>query len=108
MHDSGNIRRHMRFEGDMTSQVVWQDRFGRDKWAKATLLDISASGARFHMPEPLELRSVVGLICPSARLHGQATVRFCKREGNKYVVGVEFVCGFRWKPPADEFAPQHS
>jgi hypothetical protein len=106
MHDGGNIRRHTRFEGDMSSQVVWQDRLGRDKWAKATLLDVSASGARFQMPEPLELRSVVGVTCQAARLHAQATVRFCKREGNKYIIGVEFVCGFKWKPHADEFAAQ--
>jgi len=106
MHDGGNIRRHTRFEGDMTSQVVWQDRFGRDKWAKAILLDVSESGARLQMPEPLELRSVVGVVCQAARLQAQGTVRFCKREGNKHIVGVEFVCGFIWKPPAGTVATQ--
>jgi hypothetical protein len=102
MHDGGNIRRHVRFEPNTTGQIMWQDRFGRDKWAKAMFLDISASGARFEMPEPVELRSVVSMSSPAANLHAaQATVRFCKRQGNKYLVGVEFVGGFTWKPRAE-------
>jgi len=102
MHDGGNIRRHARFDGRTVAQVVWQDRLGRDKWAKAMLLDVSESGARFEMPEPLELRSVVGLTSQPLRLNGQGTVRFCKREGNKYIVGVEFVGGCSWKPRTDQ------
>jgi len=99
MHDAGNIRRHTRLEGKTNGQVVWQDRLGRDKWAKAVLLDVSESGARFEVPEPLELRSVVGLTSQPLRLNAQATVRFCKRQGNKYIIGAEFVGGFSWKQP---------
>jgi len=106
MHDGGNIRRHVRFDGNTTGRIMWQDRFGRDKWSKALFLDISESGARFEMPEAVELRSVVSVSSPAVGLNAaQATVRFCKRQGNKYLVGVEFVGGFTWKPRTDSSTP---
>jgi hypothetical protein len=101
MFDGGNIRRHVRIDGNTTGQIMWQDRFGRDKWSKAMFLDISESGARFEMPEPVELRSVISVSSTAVRLHAQATVRFCKRQGGRYLVGVEFVGGFSWKPQVD-------
>jgi hypothetical protein len=102
MHDGeGNIRRHQRFDGNVTGQIMWQDRAGLDKWSTATFIDISESGVRFAMPERVELRSVVSVSCTAVRLHGQGTVRFCRREGNKYLVGVEFVGGFSWTPCPD-------
>jgi len=102
MYDGGNIRRHERFDGTTHGQMMWQDRFGRDKWSKVSFLDISESGARLEMPEAVELRSVVSVSSPAVRLNAaQATVRFCKRQGNKYVVGVEFVGGFSWQPQRD-------
>jgi hypothetical protein len=32
-------------------------------------------------------------------VHGRASVRSCTRKGTKYVVGLEFSAGLKWKPP---------
>ena len=83
-------------------RLVWQDRFGHDKFAKARSFDISESGLRIEMPEPLQERSYVTIKAEKLGLHGQASVRHCSKHGTKYIVGLEFAAGLRWKPPTPE------
>jgi hypothetical protein len=33
------------------------------------------------------------------RLLGEGTVKHCRRNGARYVVGIEFVDGLRWRAP---------
>ncbi len=91
MHDNGNIRRHKRIDLNTKAKVTWTDRSGRDKWARATLFDASASGVRLELPEAVEPRSMLCFGSENGKLRGQAVVRFCRREGNKFVVGAELV-----------------
>ena len=53
-------------------------------------MDVSAHGARVDCSEPLSARSSVYLSAPSYGLMGNATVRYCRRQGAKYAVGLEF------------------
>jgi hypothetical protein len=99
MQDTGNIRRHIRFDLNSKARVMWTDRFGRDKWASVRLFDASESGVRMELPEAVELRSVLNFMSENANVRGQATVRFCRREGNKFLVGAEFVGDTFWKGP---------
>ena len=53
---------------------------------------------RIEMPEPVLLRTQIYLNSPKHRIQCAASVRHCRRLGIKYVVGVEFTQGVRWKP----------
>ena len=50
------------------------------------------------MGEPLEKQTYVTLQSPGLGLHGTASVRTCARKGMKYIVGLEFSAGLKWKP----------
>jgi hypothetical protein len=62
--------------------------------------DISESGIRLEVREPIDKQTYVTLQCPTLGLHGTASVRTCTRKGTKFVVGLEFSGGLRWKPKA--------
>jgi hypothetical protein len=98
MRDRGNIRRHERVECNTRGRAMWSDGSGQDKWAIVRIFDLSESGVRMELPEPVEARSVISFSSDDMKVRGQATVRFCRRQGTKYVVGAEFVGGTTWKP----------
>jgi len=77
---------------------MWVDRDGKDKWAIIRIYDLSASGVRMDLPERVEARSVIRFSSDDMKIQGQATVRFCRHQGAKYVVGAEFVGGTAWPP----------
>ena len=67
----------------------------------ARVVNICEDGMAFELPEPAELTSRVKLQSDKHKLLGEATVRHCRRIGSKYIVGVEFVEGLRWRPPEE-------
>ena len=77
---------------------MWTDRAGQSKWAMVRIYDLSESGVRLELPEPVEGRAVINFSSDDMTVQGQATVRFCRRQGSKYVIGAEFVGGTSWKP----------
>ena len=64
--------------------------------------DISESGMRFELPEPLNLHADVMVQCEKLGLQARAVVRTCVRHKLKYLIGVEFGFGYRWTPPSEE------
>ena len=100
MSRSGELRRHSRTADSTPLQIVWKDRAGVDKFIHARTLDISETGMRIEVREPLDTQTYVTLQCPALRLHGTASVRTCVRKRNNYIVGLEFSGGLRWKPKA--------
>jgi hypothetical protein len=81
---------------------VWKDRTGEDKYVTGRSLDISASGLRVEVSHPIDKQTYVTLQCAALALHGTASVRTCARKGLKYVVGLEFSGGMKWKPKTAE------
>lgn len=77
---------------------MWKDREGNEKYTNARSLDVSESGMRVEVPEPLPERSYVILRADKLKLHGTASVRTCTHKGTKFVVGLEFSAGMRYKP----------
>ena len=104
MSSKGTLRRHERTTECAPVQVMWKDRSGGDKYANARALDISESGMRIEVPEPLQERSYVTLRSDKLKLNGTASVRTCIRNGNRYWIGLEFSVGMKWKPPQPEAA----
>ncbi len=98
-----DLRRCRRYTVDgATLRVSWLSLSGELKMVHhARVLNISEEGMAFELPEPAQLVTRVKLQSDKHRLLGEGTVRHCRRVGSKYVVGVEFSDGLRWRAPDD-------
>src|ERR1700687_4349177 len=94
----GKLRRHDRTEVRAIVQIMWKDRSGNDKFTNAHTIDVSESGMRIEVTEPLPERSYVVVRVAKLTLHGAASVRSCVRKGIKYVAGLEFSAGMKFTP----------
>lgn len=100
MAEKTGIRRDDRIPAEELVEINWKDRYGQEKFAKARTLNVSELGMRIEMPEPLERLAFVTFRSMPLSLHGSASVRSCTRQGTKYLVGLEFSGGLKWKPKA--------
>ena len=66
-------------------RIAWED-----KYAIGRLLDQSQSGVLLALQHPLAVRSILTLQNDQMRLNRSGSVRYCARQGNKYLIGVEF------------------
>jgi hypothetical protein len=98
-----DLRRSRRYDVDGdTLRVSWLGLNGELKVIQqARVLNVSEEGMAFELPEPAQLVSRVKLQSDKHKLLGEGTVRHCRRVGSKYVVGVEFSDGLRWRAPDD-------
>jgi len=95
-----DLRRTRRYAVEGTLRVAWLGSNGSLKVAQnARVLNICEEGMAFELPEPAQLNSRVKLQSGKHKLLGEAAVRHSRREGGKYIVGVEFVDGLRWRAP---------
>lgn len=97
----GTLRRHFRLDVRAPIQIIWKDRNGEDKFTNAHTIDVSESGLRAEVPEPVPERSYVTFRADSLALSGTASVRSCHLKGVKYVLGLEFSTGLKWRPKSD-------
>jgi hypothetical protein len=77
--------------------VSWKDRSGNEKFANAEVVDVSEAGMQIKVPEAFAEQTLVTLRSHRLELHGRASVRRCVRKGAKYLVGLEFLGGLKWK-----------
>jgi len=94
-----DLRRQARLACAVSVKVRWCDASGNEKFANASALDISQSGVRLKVPEPLPVLACVAVSSEKLKLRGEASVRHCSRLGVNYTAGLEFVRGIRWTPP---------
>jgi hypothetical protein len=98
-----DIRRYRRFMVDAgILQVAWLDLTGNMRMTRTRALDISEGGISLELPEAAMRMSVLRFQSSRFNLRGAGTVRHCRRVGTKYVVGVEFTEGLRWRAPQGE------
>jgi hypothetical protein len=93
------MRRQDRSTIAVPVDVMWTDRYGHERFATALSLDVCESGMRIQVPEALPERSYVRLRADKIALAGSASVRNCLKKGTKYLVGLEFSGGMKWKAP---------
>lgn len=98
MSDDSGLRRHDRATKAAGVQIVWKDRTGEDKFMMGSTVDVSESGIRLEVREAIDQRTYVTIQCPELGIHGSASVRSCSRRGTKFLLGLEFSGGLRWKP----------
>ncbi len=68
------------------------------KTARTRALNISESGMALELPEaarPLLVR----FQSQRFKVQGVGAVRYCRREGEKYIVGLEFKDDLHWRAP---------
>jgi hypothetical protein len=97
MSRDGELRRHSRSTNSAPASIVWNDRGGGDKFINGRTVNVSESGIRIEVPEPIEKQTYVTVQCLALGLHGRASVRSCARKGAKYLLGLEFSAGLRWR-----------
>lgn len=83
-------RRHRRVSFPAIARLSWQDEHGNYKFTRGRCLDVSQSGLRVELPEPMALRSYVTVQAEVLGITENASVRHCARAGGKYIVGLEF------------------
>jgi hypothetical protein len=93
-----DLRRQRRERSNSTVLVMWCDEAGEDRYSDAQALDVSEIGLRLQIPVRIRERSYVTLRSESLGIHGRASVRYCSRVGNKYIIGVEFAAGLKRQP----------
>jgi hypothetical protein len=93
------MRRYDRLEIAVPVDLMWTDRQGHERFATARSVDVCESGMRVQVPEALPDRSYVRLRADKISLAGSASVRTCLKKGTKFLVGLEFSGGMKWKRP---------
>src|SRR5579862_399169 len=86
----GGARREERHPLNIVLQISWLSASGESCATRATCRDVSPRGAMVECSEPIAVRSSVYLSAPSHGLMGNATVRYCRRKGMKFTIGLEF------------------
>jgi hypothetical protein len=96
-----DLRRSPRYAVDgETLRVSWLGLNGSLNMVQhSRVLNISEEGIAVELPEPAQLASRVKLEGEKHRLLGEGTVKHCRRSGARYVVGIEFADGLRWRAP---------
>ena len=98
-----DMRRHRRYSVDSgLLQVCWIDRTGKMKMAHMRALNISQSGMALELPEAALPLSMVRFESSRFHIRGSGGVRHCRRVGAKFVVGIQFADGLRWRAPEGE------
>jgi len=100
--NSNELRRHRRYAVKSgVLQVTWLDSSGRMKTARTRAVNISETGIALELPEaamPLLIR----FQSDRFNVTGVGAVRYCRRIGAKYVVGLEFTDDLHWRAPEGE------
>jgi len=94
-----DLRRRRRYAVDAGAlQVSWVNAAGNMETARTRALNVSEDGIALQLPSaalPMRVR----FQSHRFKLYGAGSVRYCRRTGAGYVVGVEFTEDLHWRPP---------
>lgn len=79
-----------RYRVDFPVFLSWQDRKGVVRRSAGRCLDLSASGAHVETIDVFEPQTRVLVHSDGFGRMGHASVRYCRRQGMKYKVGLQF------------------
>jgi len=68
--------------------------------ARTRALDVSEQGISLELPQPA-MPLLVRFQSDRFNLNGLGAVRYCRRAGSKYVVGLEFTEDLHWRAPQE-------
>lgn len=84
-----DLRRNERAPYSGAIEVSWAQPNGDPGFARGRCLDLSKDGLRLELPVTLPVRTVVTLRFDRIQLSGSASVRYQRRAGAKFVLGLE-------------------
>jgi hypothetical protein len=88
-----------RYHVDFTVFLTWQDAKGLVHTVLGRCLDLSSSGIRIETRDSLTHNQMVVIQSDHFGRMGHASVRYCRREAMKYVVGLQFTSLFELGDP---------
>ena len=99
--DPRESRRAHRFAVNAgTLEVSWLDKTRKMRTTRARVVNISEWGMALEFPEEV-MPLMVRFESARFKVKGAGMVRYCQRVGRKYLVGVEFTDGLRWRAPRE-------
>src|SRR5260370_40364813 len=95
------LREHRRYAvAETFLRVIWLDANGDPKIENLVRpIDVSETGMAVELPKAALLLSRIRLESDKGELLGQGKVRYCRPNGARYIVGIEFTDSLRWRPP---------
>jgi hypothetical protein len=92
-------RRYRRYAvDDAPLQVSWLDLSGKMRITRTRALNVCEEGMAVQLPEPV-MPLLIRFQSDRFNINGAGRVRYCRRAGSRYVVGLEFTEGLHWRPP---------
>jgi hypothetical protein len=97
-----DLRRQRRYAVDAcVLEVSWINITGKMETARTRALNVSEDGMALQLPTAA-MPTRVRFRSDRFKLSGAGTVRYCRRSGAAYIVGVEFIEGLHWSPPNED------
>jgi len=96
----GDLRKDGRFAYRGKISLTWANQNGDPCALNGQCLDVSSRGIKVKVDSEIPTRTVVTVNARDLALHGSASVRACNRAGGRYIIGLEFVGGLKWRLPA--------
>jgi hypothetical protein len=84
------MQRLQRYQVDFIVHIAWQDAKGMTRRTTGRCVNISTSGAQVETRDQFAPRVVVMVNSDTFGRMGNAVVRYCRRAGMKYQVGLQF------------------
>jgi PilZ domain-containing protein len=99
MSEGKESRAYSRYPLTGSITVSWQDEHAQFHALQARGIDICETGIQIELTEAIDKGSTVTVRAERHRLAVSTSVRYCRRQGPKYRIGLEFIGGYRWRPP---------
>ncbi len=84
------MQRQQRYKVDFIVHIAWQDAKGLTRRTTGRCVDLSAAGAQVEAKDQFAARTMVLMTSDAFGRLGHAVVRYCRRAGMKYQVGLQF------------------
>src|SRR5208282_4222317 len=86
--------------------VLWGLNPGEERVSQASLIDVSARGAKFRVAERVPPGAWLMFNYHQVGISGRGTVRYCRMVRSSYLIGVEFSGGTGWRAGSERFTAQ--
>jgi hypothetical protein len=97
-----DLRRQRRYAVDAgVLEVSWINITGKMETTRTRALNVSEDGMALQLPTAA-MPTRVRFRSDRFKFCGTGAVRYCRRSGPTYIVGVEFIEGLHWSPPSED------
>jgi hypothetical protein len=88
-----------RYDVDFLVSLSWQEKNGALHRVSGRCINLSPSGAKLEMQTRLDTNTIVLAHSEQFGRMGDASIRYCRRDGMKYSVGLKFRTAFGMGDP---------